>query len=100
MEHHTRMLNPQSIEKFLVPFADGKLTNREVFNDGGHGMFFLTQPPGFSEIERVAVTGPNRQMLAKTSLPVHFAIPAGDVMMTGPMGLVEAAHRKLKLEEG
>ncbi len=93
MEHHTRFLNPQKIEQFIVNLADGKLSNEEVFKDGGHGLFFLEEPPGFSKIERIAATGPNRDILAKTNLPVHFATPAGDVMMTGPLGLVEATKK-------
>jgi hypothetical protein len=63
-------------------------------------MFYLKKPPGFSNIEKVVVTGPNRNVLAETSIPVYFATPAGDVMMTGPVGLVEATKRniqKLKL---
>jgi uncharacterized protein (DUF1786 family) len=95
LEHHTRLLNPQKMERLLMDFADGKLCDEEVFEDNGHGMFYLNKPPGFSEIEKVVVTGPNRKVLAKTNLPVHFATPAGDVMMTGPIGLVEATKRKL-----
>jgi uncharacterized protein (DUF1786 family) len=100
MEHHTRLLNPQKLEQLLVNFADGKLTDEEVFEDNGHGLFFLSGPTSFSEIEIVATTGPNRSILAKTKLPVHFAAPAGDVMMTGPIGLVEAAKRKFRLGLG
>jgi len=98
MEHHTRLLNPQKIKRFLVNFANGQLGDEEVFKDNGHGLFFLAEPPGFSEIGKVVATGPNRSVIAKTNLAVHFATPAGDVMMTGPMGLVEAAKRKFKLE--
>jgi len=95
MEHHTRLLNPQKIEKLLVGFSEGEISDEEVFKDSGHGLFFLNKPPGFSKMEQVIATGPNRNMLTKTNLPVHFAAPAGDVMMTGPMGLVEATKRKL-----
>ena len=95
LEHHTRLLNPQKMERLLRDFADGKLCDEEVFEDNGHGMFYLKKPPGFSEIEKVVVTGPNRKILAKTNLNVHFATPAGDVMMTGPIGLVEATKRIL-----
>jgi uncharacterized protein (DUF1786 family) len=94
LEHHTRLLNPQKMERLLRDFADGKLSNDKVFEDNGHGMFYLSEPPGFSEIEKVVVTGPNRNILAKTNLPVHFATPAGDVMMSGPIGLVEATKRR------
>jgi uncharacterized protein (DUF1786 family) len=95
LEHHTRLLGPQKMERILRDFADGKLCDEEVFEDNGHGMFYLKKPPGFSEIEKVVVTGPNRKILAKTNLKIHFATPAGDVMMSGPIGLVEAIKRKL-----
>jgi uncharacterized protein (DUF1786 family) len=90
-------LSPQKIEYLLKDFVDGKLSNKEVFEDNGHGMFFLKKPPGYSEIEKVVVTGPNRKILAKTGLQVHFATPGGDVMMSGPIGLVEAGKRKYNL---
>ena len=93
LEHHTRLLYPQKMEKLLKDFADGKLSNETVFEDNGHGMFYLKKSSGFSEIEKVVVTGPNRKVLAKTGLCVHFATPAGDVMMSGPIGLVEATKR-------
>lgn len=98
MEHHTRaLLNPKKIERLLIDFANGKLSDERIFKDNGHGLFFLSTPPGFSKIEKVVATGPNRSILAKTNLSVHFATPGGDVMMTGPMGLVAAAKRKVKL---
>ena len=96
LEHHTRLLNPQKMEELLRDFADGKLSNETVFEDNGHGMFFLKQPPSFSKIKKVVVTGPNRKVLAETGLSVHFATPAGDVMMSGPIGLVEATKRIFK----
>jgi len=95
MEHHTRLLNPQKIERLLIDFANGNLSDEEIFKDNGHGLFFLADPPGFSRIKKIAATGPNRRMLSNTELPVHFAAPAGDVMMTGPVGLVEATKRKI-----
>lgn len=94
MEHHTRLLNAQKIEKLLIDFSEGTISNEEIFLDNGHGLFFLTDPPSFSKIEKVIATGPNRSLLAETDLPVHFATPAGDVMMAGPVGLVEATKRK------
>jgi len=94
LEHHTRALNPQSIEKLVVDFTDGVLTDEEVFEAGGHGLFLIEKPPSFSKVKKIVATGPNRNILAKTKLQVHFAAPAGDVMMTGPMGLIEATKRK------
>ena len=93
LEHHTRLLHAEKLEELLVAFADGRLSDDEVFMDKGHGLFFLNEPLGFSEIDKIAATGPNRHLLTPTTLPVHFAAPAGDVMMTGPMGLVAATKR-------
>ena len=94
LEHHTRLLNPQKMETLLKDFVDGKLQNEQVFDDDGHGMFYLKKPPGFSKLKKVVVTGPNRKILAKSNISVHFATPAGDVMMSGPIGLVEATKRR------
>jgi uncharacterized protein (DUF1786 family) len=94
LEHHTRLLDSVKMEKLLRDFADGKISNKQVFEDNGHGMFCLKKPPGFSRIKRVVVTGPNRNILEKTSLMVHFATPGGDVMMSGTLGLVEAIKRR------
>jgi uncharacterized protein (DUF1786 family) len=93
LEHHTRLLNPKKLSLLLKNFVDGKLTNEQVFNDNGHGMFYLKKPPGYSCIEKIVATGPNRNIIKKTNLPVHFATPAGDMMMSGPIGLIEATKR-------
>ncbi|UCH02346.1 MAG: hypothetical protein JSV20_00690, partial [Candidatus Bathyarchaeota archaeon] len=97
VEHHTSILNPQKIEHLLIRFANGRLSNEEVFEDNGHGLFYLDNPPNFSKIQKLVVTGPNRSILTGTALPVHFAAPAGDVMMTGPIGLVRVALKKFNL---
>ena len=95
LEHHTRLLNSKKIERLLKDFTDGKLKNKQIFEDNGHGLFYLKKPPGYSKIEKIVVTGPNRKILKDTSLDVHFATPGGDVMMSGPIGLVEATKRKM-----
>jgi uncharacterized protein (DUF1786 family) len=94
MEHHTHLLTPQKLERLLVEFANGTLSDRMIFDDNGHGLFYLEEPPGFSQIETIAGTGPNRAMLSKTTLPIHYSAPGGDVMITGPIGLIEAVNRK------
>ena len=96
MEHHTCLLNPEKLERLLVNFADGNLANEEVFREGGHGLFYLEEPSGFSKVNIIAVTGPNRKLASKTDLPCYFAVPGGDMMMTGPIGLIEATKRKYK----
>ncbi len=97
MEHHTRALTESKIEHLLIQFGDGRLRDDDVFQDGGHGVFYLSRPPGFAHIDVIAATGPNRRLLANTALPVHFAAPAGDVMMTGPIGLIRAVKHRMML---
>jgi uncharacterized protein (DUF1786 family) len=94
LEHHTRFLNSHKLANLLKDFTDGKLNNELIFNDNGHGMFYLKKPPGYLNIKKIVVTGPNRNILSKTKLLVYFASPGGDVMMAGPIGLVEATKRK------
>ena len=93
VEHHTRMLSPRKLGRLLIRFADGKLKNQEVFEDNGHGVFFLDNPFGFSQIEKIVATGPNRNILNKTEFKTVFAAPYGDVMMTGPAGLIQAVKK-------
>jgi len=47
LEHHMRLLNSQKIERFMVDFANGDLTDEEVFKDNGHCLFFLAEHPCF-----------------------------------------------------
>ena len=93
MEHHTSQLNRGKLEKLVVRFAEGELTNEEIYNDSGHGCV-IREGVGMERVKRIMVTGPNRNMLRNSSLNVEFAAPAGDVMMTGAVGLVDMVlHR-------
>ncbi len=94
MEHHTALLNREKLEQLVMRFAEGNLTNEEVYNDSGHGCV-VREGFGIENIRRIMVTGPNREMLRGSSLKVEFASPAGDVMMTGAVGLVDMVmHRR------
>ncbi|MGZ4199067.1 MAG: DUF1786 family protein [Thermoleophilia bacterium] len=69
-EDHTNRLDAASLESNVRRFLAGEL------------------PAGLP----VLVTGPYREMLAGSSLAVRFPAPFGDMMMTGPAGLIRA-HR-------
>ncbi len=88
MEHHTWMLDRRKLEKLVRRFADGELTNEEVFKDNGHGCH-VERAVGFKEVKRILVTGPNRSLLYGSALGVEYPTPMGDVMMTGPQGIVD-----------
>ena len=85
-EHHTSSLSGESLERYLKRLAEGTITNEEVYNDHGHGAHVLNP---ISEIEKIIVSGPKRELIEKTNLDWHHAAPGGDVMMTGTVGLIK-----------
>lgn len=92
-EHHTRNMTPDKIELFVKKLVDGSITHEEVHEDHGHGAWSL-QPIG--DFEAIVATGPRRKVLEKTDFNVHYAAPAGDVMMTGPAGLIKAIQSNVR----
>jgi uncharacterized protein (DUF1786 family) len=87
-EHHTHELTPKRLENDLRRFIRGELRSQEVFEANGHGT--VTLKPWEGETA-VVVTGPHREIFKKTSFKFIYAAPAGNTMMTGPVGLVKAA---------
>ena len=90
-EHHTRKLDGPCLEHYLRRFLAGDLESDEVREDGGHGAVLaaaaktvdLTALPCFA-------TGPRRALLAGSKLPLEYAAPHGDMMLTGCFGLLRA----------
>lgn len=93
-EHHTGMLTPNKLINYIEKLALGILTHEQIHGDGGHGAWIAEAIDGF---ECVVATGPKREILKKTDFKVHYATPAGDVMMSGPVGLINAINYKNKL---
>lgn len=90
LEHHTSCLTAEKLDSLLLRFANGELRSRDVLEDGGHGAVLLS--PGGGEASReIIVTGPRRGLFKKSSLRVRFAAPHGNMMLTGPFGLVKGA---------
>lgn len=90
VEHHTRMLDSRKFSDLLRRFAAGELSNADVFADGGHGCVPPAAGNAMAIEAPVIVTGPRRDMISDSSLPLEFAAPFGDMMLTGSFGLVEA----------
>ena len=88
-EDHTNRLDGPTLESYVRRFLAGALPGDEVRQAGGHGAALGGPVPAGLP---VLVTGPQRELLAGSSLPVCFPAPFGDVMMTGPAGLIRA-HR-------
>ena len=93
-EHHTRSVDAPKLDDLIRRLCDGELDFDEVFNDGGHGCH-IQEVVGFGNIRSVIVTGPNRNIMAGSSLDVDFAAPHGDMMLTGCFGLVEMFRKKM-----
>ena len=91
-EHHTGLINTNSLDELLVSLADGSLTHEDVFDDHGHGaLIFDPNPlPLDGGPYGVAVTGPRRLMMAASNLSPYFAVPFGDMMISGCFGLLVA----------
>jgi uncharacterized protein (DUF1786 family) len=91
-EHHTGFLNQASLENLLRSMAAGTLTHAQVFEGNGHGAL-LYEPQPLSLTHRdfnVVVTGPRRSMLLDSDLRPYFAVPFGDMMLAGCIGLLSA----------
>ena len=88
-EHHTGCLDGPKLQDHLDRFRQGTLTDAEVFADQGHGCAVLPGAGDMSPFSTVVATGPQRH-LAK-SLGYYFAVPYGDMMLSGCFGLIRAA---------
>ncbi|MCW3131649.1 MAG: DUF1786 domain-containing protein [Candidatus Methanospirare jalkutatii] len=86
-EHHTHLLERAKLKEYLRKLASGSISFEEVFADGGHGAVVN----GAIEPEIISLTGPKRFKMRGLGV---FAAPAGDMMMTGAVGLVRAVLKR------
>ena len=91
LEHHTVILNAETLADYIGRFQAGTLSNDQVLGDNGHGCCVRGDYARGEPFAFVVATGPNRSMTE--GLGWHAAAPHGDMMMTGPFGLVAAARR-------
>jgi uncharacterized protein (DUF1786 family) len=91
-EHHTGLLTQPRLEKLILSLADGSLKHQDVFDDHGHGALIYSPEPLdlFQAPGSFIVTGPRRGMLQQSSLSPYFAVPFGDMMISGCFGLLSA----------
>jgi uncharacterized protein (DUF1786 family) len=86
-EHHTDGITPEILAHLAERLRDGTLTNEEVHEYGGHGAAFDPAYQQAGPFEFIAITGPNRGIARE--LGYSEAMPHGDMMLSGPYGLVE-----------
>ncbi len=87
-EHHTGLLDGPKLAGWVQALAGGSINHAAVFADQGHGALCLDSTP--VPLAFVAVTGPRRILARQAGLPVHFAVPHGDQMTAGCIGLLRA----------
>lgn len=104
-EHHTGEINLAKLEVYLRRLCEGSLQNADVFDDMGHGALVYPSDPlplGTGDFD-VVVTGPRRNLMragGSGSMPLtldpaghlrpYFAVPCGDMMLSGCFGLLAA----------
>ncbi len=95
-EHHTGEVTAGQIEDFTERLRDSTLRHEEIFGSKGHGAFYADQnaAPGTANRGFVAVTGPQRGKLRGSRLEPYFAVPHGDMMVSGCFGLLVAFAEK------
>ncbi len=117
-EHHTGEITAQQIEDFTARLMAGGLPHEDVFNSKGHGVYYADRnchsarpqttrsprraalsaesrrPGAVHQGPLVAVTGPQRGKLRGSTLQPYFAVPHGDMMVSGCFGLLWAFAEK------
>lgn len=91
-EHHTGLIDGKKLDGLLEKLASGELKHNDVFDDQGHGaLVYHSQPLDLTEGDfGVVVTGPRRGLMASSRLRPYFAVPFGDMMISGCFGLLAA----------
>lgn len=89
-EHHTGIVQDRIdiLSDDLEKLVSGELTFEKVYKEGGHGCKTFRKI-NFSDLAGIVVTGPKREIARQLNLEkVYEATPGGDMMMTGPLGLL------------
>ncbi|MFC2044076.1 DUF1786 domain-containing protein [Chloroflexota bacterium] len=92
-EHHTRFFSTATMDSLIRRLAQGTLTNKEVYDAGGHGALVIH---GYKQRPFVATVGPRQDAIAGSSFKIHRAVPHGDNMLTGCYGLVKACALRMR----
>jgi uncharacterized protein (DUF1786 family) len=86
-EHHTSLLDEVKLHTYMKRLLKGRVTHKEVFADGGHGLY-VRERARFGSVKVVSVIGPNRALLRREGY-CHPS-PHGNMMLAGSYGLLRA----------
>jgi uncharacterized protein (DUF1786 family) len=87
-EHHTGELSAPRLAGYVEKLADGTISNEAVFADMGHGALVFHRDAPRPDL--LAVTGPRRALMVDSGLQPYLAVPHGDMMLAGNLGLLRA----------
>jgi uncharacterized protein (DUF1786 family) len=94
-EHHTGEMTTEQTEDFSERLVAGTLAHEDIFGSKGHGAYYAdgtAREKAMAPI--IAVTGPQRGKLRGSRLDPYFAVPHGDMMVSGCFGLLWAFAEK------
>ena len=97
VEYHTHDLTRDRLEELIVDLTDGRLTHDAILKEGGHGAY-IRKPFGYANAEILLATGPKRELIKGSQLPIVWGAPLGDNMMTGTAGLLQAVCWRKRLD--
>ena len=88
-------MSGEQIEDFTERLVAGRLAHEDIFGSKGHGAYYADGPAREKTMRPIiAVTGPQRGKLRGSRLDPYFAVPHGDMMVSGCFGLVWAFAEK------
>ncbi len=93
-EYHTSDITPERLESLIYGLAWARISHDALLKEGGHGAY-VREAIGYNEGVPIIVTGPRRDILKNSRLPLIFGSPFGDNMMTGTSGLLWAILSKI-----
>jgi uncharacterized protein (DUF1786 family) len=98
-EHHTGEVTKEQIEDFTERLLAGTLAHEDIFGSKGHGAYYADGTGRDNQNPKpgkpiIAVTGPQRGKLRGSRLDPYFAVPHGDMMVSGCFGLLWAFAEK------
>ena len=94
-EYHTHDITLERLEALIRDLANGDLSHEQILSEGGHGCY-LRKSVGYENLQAIIATGPKRDLVRASCLPIVWGAPMGDNMMTGNAGLLAA----IKLKKG
>ena len=92
-EYHTHDITRKRLEALIQDLANGDLSHEQILSEGGHGCY-LRETVGYENIQGIIATGPKRDLVRGSKLPIVWGAPLGDNMMTGNAGMLAAIKSK------